>query len=75
MSGWISLLDRQPPKSGVYPACSAHPLRTYDYENWVDLLHHYNAEAEAGICKWQHGSGFYDNCITHWMEFPEGAKL
>lgn len=69
MSEWISVKERLPTKSGVYPACSALPQRRPP-DDWVDSLCMYNAEAKKGECRWQHSSGFYDNGITHWMLLP-----
>lgn len=36
-------------------------------EYWVESLYEFNADAAPGECKWQHGSGFYDNGLTHWL--------
>lgn len=69
MSEWISVDERLPAKSGVYPACSALPQRRPP-DDWVDSLCMYNAEAKKGESRWQHSSGFYDNGITHWMPLP-----
>lgn len=74
MSGWISVKDRMPNKTGIYPACAVSEQRTYDAENWIEMLYKFDSEAKRGECKWQHGSGFYDNGITHWMDFPESPK-
>lgn len=69
MSEWISVEDRLPPKTGVYPACSAREDRDAP-SDWVDALCMFNAEAKPGESKWQHSSGFYDNGITHWIPLP-----
>lgn len=69
MSEWISVDERLPSKSGLYPACSATDGRKY-VEDWCDALCYFNSEAKYGESKWQHSSGFYDNGITHWMPLP-----
>lgn len=68
-SPWISVEDRLPEKSGVYPACSVHPERSPP-KDWLDTLCEFDAKAKKGETKWQHGSGFYDGAITHWMPLP-----
>lgn len=67
MSEWISVSERLPEKSGIYPACSTLPQRRPP-DDWLDALCSYNAEAKKGESRWQHSSGFYDNAITHWLE-------
>ncbi|WP_213941233.1 DUF551 domain-containing protein [Pseudomonas sp. dw_612] len=74
MSDWISCKDRLPTKTGIYPACSMHPQRTFEAENWIEMLYEFDADAKRGETPWQHGSGFYDGAITHWMDLPEAPK-
>lgn len=74
MSKWISIKDRLPEKSGVYPACSMHPQRTYEASNWFEMLYQYDREAKQGETPWQHSSGFYDGAVTHWMDLPEAPQ-
>lgn len=69
MSEWISVDERLPSYSGIYPACSVKDGRKY-VENWLDALCFFDLEANAGECKWRHSSGFYDNGVTHWMPLP-----
>jgi len=73
MSEWISVEERLPEESGVYPACSAMDGRPHA-EDWVDAMCMFNAKAKKGESKWQHSSGFYDNGITHWLELPGRPK-
>lgn len=70
MSNWIKCSEMLPEVSGVYPACSMHPQRTYEAENWIEMLYMFDKEAKKGETAWQHGSGFYDGAITHWMPLP-----
>ena len=75
MSEWISCSDRLPNASGVYPACSMHPQRTFDSKTWVEMLYMFEVDARGrNETPWQHSSGFYDGAITHWMELPEPPK-
>lgn len=70
MNEWISCEDRLPEKTGIYPACSMHPKRTYECENWIEMLYEFNKDAKKGETAWQHSSGFYDGAITHWLDIP-----
>lgn len=45
MSEWIKCSDRLPEVSGVYPACSMHPQRTYEAENWIEMLYGFDKDA------------------------------
>ena len=69
MSNWIACKERKPPKTGLYPAMSAHPDRKPP-EDWLDALCQFDADAKPGKVEWQHSSGLYDGLITHWMELP-----
>lgn len=64
---WISIEERKPEKSGIYPAYSTRRMRSPP-EDWQDAFCYFNAEAKEGESEWQHSSGFYDNGITHWLE-------
>lgn len=65
---WVSVEDRLPPKSGIYPACSVAPTRRPP-DDWLDALCSYDADAKKRReTPWQHSSGFYDGAITHWLE-------
>ncbi|WP_277810653.1 DUF551 domain-containing protein [Chromohalobacter canadensis] len=68
-NGWISVEERLPEVSGIYPACSTLYTRKPPAD-WEDALCYFNDEAAEGFSKWQHSSGFYDNGITHWMPLP-----
>lgn len=70
MSEWISVNERLPKVSGIYPACSALEQRDPP-SDWIDALCSFDADAKPGETKWQHSSGFYDNGITHWLELPK----
>lgn len=70
MSKWISCSERLPEVSGVYPACSMHPKRTYEAKSWIEMLYGFEKDAKKGETQWQHSSGFYDGAITHWMPLP-----
>lgn len=72
MSKWVPLVERLPEKSGVYPACSTIEGRSMPTD-WVDAIYMFEADAKPGKCKWQHGSGFYDNGLTHWLELSGPA--
>lgn len=70
MSEWIKCSERMPDLSGVYPACSIDPQRSYEADNWIEMLYRFDKEAKKGETPWQHSSGFYDGGITHWMPLP-----
>ncbi len=68
MTVWVRVGDRLPEESGVYPAYSTNKDRTPP-KNWTDVLYGYDKDAGKGKCRWQHCLGFFDNGITHWLEF------
>lgn len=70
MSKWIACADQLPEVTGVYPACSMDPCRSFNAKDWIDLLYKFDADAKRGESKWQHSTGLYDGLITHWMPLP-----
>lgn len=74
MSQWIKCEERLPEATGVYLVCSMHPQRTYEAESWIKMLYEFNASPKKGEPQWQHGSGFYDGAITHWLDIPEAPQ-
>ena len=70
MIEWVSVTERLPSESGIYPAMSAKDTRKPP-SDWGDALYYFNAEADTGKSKWQHSSGLYDNGITHWLPLPD----
>ena len=67
---WISVEDRLPTESGLYPAYSINKDRAPP-KDWLDCFYCFDAEAKEGESKWQHFSVLYDNGLTHWMPLPE----
>ena len=70
---WISVGDRLPTESGLYPAYSTNKDRVPP-KDWMECFYAFDAEAKQGKSKWQHFSGFYDNGLTHWMPLPSLPK-
>jgi len=68
--GWISVEDRLPEESGVYPAISIkrEDILGLPSKDWLGVFYGFEKDAGKGKCKWQHSSGFFDNGITHWLD-------
>jgi len=69
---WVSVKDRLPDKSGIYPAMSTVEGRTPP-KDWIDALCLFDVDTKPGKIAWQHTTGFYDGAITHWLEWNTRA--